>query len=309
MEKDRGKGVSIELAGGLGNQLFTYIAGLYISSKINAKLKTVAHDSIFESLSSGNGIAALSGPLALMNRGLGGLRKSSWISKLQATVSATLNRLGLPRHFSQRLTSMYQSEVVGEDPGIDFVRDGYFVRGYFQTKTYFEKVRSDLPHDMFEIRDPSMWFRELRAESDRLKPINLHIRRGDYFDKKNSFIGALSSEYFLNGLGFLRQDPDMKDREVWVFSNDIQFVKQEFQGKIQSRVRWIEPPPESREAESLVLLGSGAALVISNSTFSWWAAVSGSPPKVVAPSKWFRAADDPENLLLPEWEKIESIWI
>jgi hypothetical protein len=282
---------------------------VYIAGGLDTKLKTVAHDSIFDSVSKGQGIAAFRGPPLPSRECTDWLSKSPLISKWKAAFSALLKRLGLPEPLSERLTLTYQSRVVGEDPRINFIKDRYFVRGYFQTRKYFEAVRGTLPDNMFQLRNPSMWFRKLKAESERLKPIALHVRRGDYLAEQYSSIGALSSEFFLKGLGSLREDSDFEGREVWVFSNDIRLVQQEFQGKIQGIVRWIEPPMESPEAESLLLLGSADALIISNSTFSWWGAVIGNPRRVLAPSKWFKGAEDPSNLIPPEWEKIESTWI
>jgi hypothetical protein len=199
--------------------------------------------------------------------------------------------------------------VIGEDEGLGTIKNGYFIRGHFQTRTYFQAVREMLPRDAFDLRSPSAWFRELCSESRALSPITCHVRRGDYLDNQNSFIGALSRDYFLDGLTLLRQDPAFENRELWIFSNDVSFVKQEFAGKLNGSVRWIEPPPHATEAESLVLLGSGGALVMSNSTFSWWAAAIGRPKRVVAPKKWFRTIDDPLNLLMPEWEQVDSKWL
>jgi len=309
MGRTSGKGVSIELVGGLGNQLFTYIAGLYIASRLSTNLTTLVHASIFNSVRRGQGIAAFIGFSGTTNPYTDGFAKSPWTIKLRTFLSVFLTRLGLPVAFAQRLTSIYQSKVVGEDQGIASIREGYSVKGYFQTRKYFEEIRGNLPGDMFHLREPSHWFKNLKTESDYLKPIALHVRRGDYLAEQNSSIGALSAEFFLNGLSFLREDPNFEGREVWVFSNDIRLVQQEFQGRIQGSVRWIDPPSESLDAESLLLLGSADALVISNSTFSWWGAVIGNPRMVLAPSKWFRGAEDPSNLIPPEWHKIESSWL
>jgi hypothetical protein len=86
-------------------------------------------------------------------------------------------------------------------------------------------------------------------------------------------------------------------------------VKAELGKEIEGKVRWVEPPVGSSEAESLLLMAKSRGLVISNSTFSWWSAAIGDPERVIAPTKWFKAADDPEGLILPTWQTVESSWL
>ncbi len=300
--------VSVELVGGLGNQLFTYFAGLYIARALKVNLRIVFHGSILESVRRGHGLYAFKGaPTA--SDGSQYVSKLPWFSRFKTYIYSILSRSGAPSSLSERVTGVFQSTAIGEDKRIDAIRTGCFVRGYFQTRKYFESLRGALPGDTFQIQNPSSWFTSLKAESKRVKPIMVHVRRGDYLDPQNSSIGALSAEYFLRALSVLRLDPDLQRREVWIFSNDVPFVKFEFKGKVEGTVRWVESPPDSPEAESLILLGSGEALIMSNSTFSWWAASIGRPRRVIAPSKWFKGSGDPLNLMPPEWDKIDSSWL
>ena len=57
-------------------------------------------------------------------------------------------------------------------------------------------------------------------------------------------------------------------------------------------------------------MSKGIAIVISNSTFSWWSAAFSKPgTSVYYPSKWFKALDDPEDLIPRDWTPIESEWL
>ncbi len=301
--------ISVELAGGLGNQLFTYVAGIYIAHKLGSRVRIFLHESLAKSPAKGRGIAAFKG-VAEVDPGLNNTHATSpksarWIG----LISSWLQRIGLSRLASQRITSFYQSSVIGEDSDINSIGNGFFIRGYFQTRKYYQEISDTLLNGAFELKEPSPWFKQLKRDSIQSSPVVVHVRRGDYLNEQNSFIGALSPDYFLEAISMLRQDPEMQDREIWIFSNDIPFVKGELEAKLDGSVRWIEPPPQSPEAESLLLLGSGSALVMSNSTFSWWAATLGKPSRVIAPSKWFKAAEDPTNLLMPDWNQLESRWI
>lgn len=307
--RDKMKFISVELAGGIGNQLFTFIAGIFIGIQLGANIQLFLHNSLANVATAGQGIAAFKGVTRFETKASQSLARSPSSARWRGWAATWLERLGLSRKFSQFITAFFQSSVVGEDLEIKTIRAGYFIRGYFQTRTYYQELSATLPEDAFHLKDPSPWFKQLEHKARLSKPIAVHVRRGDYLDDRNSFIGALSTEYFLEAVSLLKQNHELRDREVWVFSNDIHFAKGEFYGRIEGVVHWIEPPAHSSEAESLLLLGSGEALVMSNSTFSWWAAVLGKPARVVAPSKWFKGADDPSNLLMPEWEKMDSKWI
>jgi hypothetical protein len=67
--------------------------------------------------------------------------------------------------------------------------------------------------------------------------------------------------------------------------------------------------PENYPEEDLMLMSQSDALIMSNSSFSWWAAQLGNRSKiVVCPTKWFRDIMDPEGLIPPEWNQWESQW-
>jgi hypothetical protein len=136
----------------------------------------------------------------------------------------------------------------------------------------------------------------------------MHVRRGDYSKPENREFGMLSQEYFLDSLELLRNQAELRNTEVWVFSDSLEAVKAEF-GKSGEHFRFVEPPVESTAAESLLLMANGAAIIGSNSTFSYWSALLSTHQNVIAPSKWFRSREDPVDLIPPNWSRQESVWL
>jgi CheY-like chemotaxis protein len=105
------------------------------------------------------------------------------------------------------------------------------------------------------------------------------------------------------------KNSSIKYARVLVFSDDFALAKKLFGNiEVPFPVQFAESPDDNPE-ESLMLMSKSDALVISNSSFSWWAAQFGNKSKfVVRPSKWFRAMLDPEELFPPEWHSQESQW-
>jgi hypothetical protein len=100
-------------------------------------------------------------------------------------------------------------------------------------------------------------------------------------------------------------------REVWVFSDEPETAIREILEANPSltNIRSIIPPPNVADVESIVAMATGAAIVISNSTFSWWAAMSSGSSLVFAPKKWFRGKPDPAYLYPDTWLLHEATWV
>lgn len=297
--------ITVELVGGLGNQLFGYFAGVYIAHKLGVGLRPFIRPSAKGESRHQSSINSFDLPTKIYGPG-------SIPTRLKRLI-----RFGLER--AQRMTGIglfmknfgpivHRSSSLGKDTNLHRIGPGCYVQGYFQTYEYHQSLRESGIIQEMNLRNPSNWFKEVRHKLQETKPIIVHVRRGDYLHPKNSGIGALSIEYFREALVKVKSVDELVHKEIWIFSDNIPEVKQEFQGADLIVDQWIEPPAESDPAESLILMSMGSAIVISNSTFSWWAAALGNPQAVIAPEPWFRNMREPEGLIPPDWLRIESSW-
>ena len=118
-----------------------------------------------------------------------------------------------------------------------------------------------------------------------------------------------SFQYFKNALDLI---PRIDDQEFWIFSDSLSVAKDfaSFAKLPVARTQIIQAPPDSPDAESMLLMTLGSALVISNSTFSWWGGyLNKDAEQIVAPKKWFKNLEDPANLIPRNWLNCESIWV
>jgi hypothetical protein len=101
------------------------------------------------------------------------------------------------------------------------------------------------------------------------RPIAIHHRLGDHI----SLGYPASPDYIHRALEHLVQL--VGSDKVVVFSDETHKSK-EILSNLPYKFEFIEPPRESTPIESLVLMATSRALVMSSSSFSWWAATLGS---------------------------------
>jgi hypothetical protein len=184
---------------------------------------------------------------------------------------------------------------------------GAIVEGYFQTHRYFSALPADfMPAGLALLKKPSQWLTDLVGRATEEEPIMVHIRRGDYAKTPKAW-GLLSENYYAKALQISQER--LGDRPIWIFSDDKK-VASEFNAAFAGgHSEVVISPSKESAAEELVLMGSGAANVVANSSFSWWAAIlSRSSKLVVAPTPWFREGDSPEQLLPQHWVRLPASW-
>ena len=298
----KAKRVTVYLFGGLGNQLFQYFAGLAIAEAMGAKfyLKPFGQTSA----------VGREGEVGIAAFKTEGITASSKIpqrlqEKLLRRFVTLINqfRLGkFSRHYGIFLSDVSQlpQMKMGCPRHIRLM-------GYFQDYKFLDYLERQEKGTALSLLNPSSWFMNLQEQAHISKPIIVHIRRGDYLNHAET-IGVLDFVYFKNALDLI---PRNENSEFWIFSDSITVAKDfvQFADLPDTLTRIIQAPSGSSDAESMLLMTLGSALVISNSTFSWWGAyLNKNSDFIIAPKKWFKNLDDPANLIPANWIYCESVW-
>lgn len=285
--------VTTKVVGGLGNQLFCFFAGKYLAKKVNASLVVDISD-IRNGRSAHNvTIESLNFDATFFNIETG--RREILSEKLKRK----LQHFGL-----MNASKEYYSDVIGFDPKLDQLTAPIKINGYFQSYRYFYSQKENL--DSIEIASPTLWYLDFENTFNSTHVTALHFRRGDYNNLKDKY-GLLSFPYYLSCISKLTE---MKIRyPIYVFSDDMDAAKNVLGDHLAENVVWVSPPENSNPAESMMLMSKARVNIIANSTFSWWgAALNRNDNLVLAPRKWFRNMEDPDQLYPPEWITIESQW-
>jgi hypothetical protein len=153
---------------------------------------------------------------------------------------------------------------------------------------------------------------EIKKKFANNKPVvGIHIRRGDYLLPGFSFC-ELDADYYTKAIvdNFL----PVEDYNFLVFSNDIEFAKELFEG---GNIHFIDPERGDKvcsdsEKEDLVLMSLCDHFIIANSSYSWWGAFLSKSlnKKVICPTNWLLANHQSSwmngNYFPPTWINIDN---
>jgi hypothetical protein len=282
------------LQGGLGNQLFIYYAAANYA--IANKQEIITFDV------SGLSQARTGRILELDNFELP-IKYEISVSQLPRLIRAIFTRVNRILPAISRTCGYLQPVDVGFNS--ELLKGSFFeVSGYFQSWRYPEQVKEAFPDHILLTKTISDWAESRISVARDSQPILCHIRRGDFLDLKNSF-GVLSYEYYLNAINMLRSVG--VEGPIWVMTDSPTEISKEFLEKADAEL--IIEPPNTQSAETFAVMQACSSFIISNSTFSWWAAFSSNARNVIAPEPWFKSMEEPKDLIPDNWIRIQSRWI
>lgn len=306
----------VSLTGGLGNQLFQLAAGISFTKGDDVVLVTnlgaprstegivdLLHYSLPTNVKvmefSGFGHNWLAKKVAghTLRRGISPseLEKVPVVANLLNMAASTYLSIGL-----KEFKNVWASDQVGFTELIP--KKDSFIFGYFQSYKYFESVQTILKKSL-KVRSPSPSMTRWVECAEKTKPIVIHVRLTDYLQERN--FGTLSAEYY--GVAVECLLSSIGKRELWLFSDDKESAVRRLPQELVKRVRVFDDS-NLRPVEILEIMRCGAAYVLANSSFSWWAAALArrDVPKVIVPRKWFAGMDDPVDLIPKNWDILDA---
>lgn len=178
------------------------------------------------------------------------------------------------------------------------------IHGYFQSEKYFAHHRDKIlelfaPHqdDLKCIQTKYKWLLE--------HPNTVAIQLRKYVEDPNG------SRFIQYGKDYLRKAMNLfpDDALFVLFSNDINFAKDNIPEEMAKRVKCIE---NESHVIDLHLISFCKHTIISNSTFGWWGAWLNKNPeqKVIAPAQWLHPNDsyNSRDLYPEKWVRVPAKW-
>lgn len=281
------RAVEVLIDAGLGNEMFQYALGRALSIRMRRPLLL---DISMLYLEPDWGY-----DLPCFRLGEHRVRNAPFLSRARRKLLRTLAASGL--------------EVVRfvKESGLDFAPEVLqidkpcILDGYWQSERYFESISGQLREEFSIIRAQDSRSAECQKRILGAKSIGLHVRRGDYVTLPvcHAYHGTCSKEYYDAAMQLVvaRLGPGV---ELFVFSDDMIWSRENIRYPFPTTyVDW----NRARNYEDLRLMSSCCALIMANSSFSWWGGwLNARVDKlVIAPRNWYRAPEVVSDLTKSSW--------
>ena len=285
----RNRKLSVELVGGLGNQLFCYFAGLAIASKLHVKVEFI-HNKLKVTHPQYNSLLS---DLLLPIPWAKSMNESSIRFLLRKKSGLVFYKIKCFGKIRDKVWGVYRENKlsINEESLLIFsefkkqkIRRRLNLVGHFQDLSYFFYIKDQISYGLFSPKNPSKeFFSSLKFTS--LQNFSLiHVRRTDFHNNRNT-VGVLSEKYYTKAISLLlRSDPNT---QIIVVSDDMVEAKHVLPKKYHDQLNFLENVLPDNPAELLVIMSKAKNFVISNSTFSLWSALIAENPGLVIYPKPF----------------------
>ena len=272
--------IGVQLAGGLGNQLFQYAAARALAARHNTGV--------------------------LLD--LSELPKTPKPHCIYGLNAFNLNRdCGPMLGFGTIDGPLYVEKSLRYDPDLLSQPDGTTLIGFWQSWKYLEPIKDILLREL-TLRSPrSDTYKACAAQIlETPNSVAVHFRRRDAVDGSPGamFHGTPGTDYYGPAIfDYMWNQLDCEHPNFFTFSDDIQWVKK-YGFNSERSVHAIKG---CTPAEDLSLMSLCRHAIIANSSFSFWGAWLGptsAQRPVIAPSRWYndaKAQSETGDLCPPSW--------
>jgi hypothetical protein len=287
--------VIVHLSGGLGNQMFQYMAGVALAQEQGIKL--VVNLNWFS-----NPTFVKPPNLAYSSKRKADILQFKKVAETKLESLPTLRDGRMERAVStlsqemRNLLGILSENNYMSHESIGVVKTKRLF-GFFMSPKFFLNVD---PKNVFkEICNPqTSWLNDLQELLGTHVSIGVHIRLGDYVTLGDIVIPH--EDYYLKGIEYLQTKLGAKSR-VFLFTDQPEMISKFFP-RLSIQGTTIFAPSDTTSVESLIALSRCAAFVCSNSTFSWWgAALSSAQGELIVRPSYFYSA-------LPEEDSHVDLW-
>jgi GR25 family glycosyltransferase involved in LPS biosynthesis len=182
--------------------------------------------------------------------------------------------------------------------------DKFKLYGYFQSYKYFQDYKEEILKEMEFDKKREAVLQNTKMDTSNM--ISLHFRVGDYAKLQN-YHPIMSVNYYINSLKYILQKeqelgasaaaqaqaPAQSTILYFCENNDVNYINNTFLTKLQQEfplLKFIKADGTLEDWEQMILMSTCKHHIIANSSFSWWGAYlsNHTENKIVCyPDKWF----------------------
>lgn len=256
--------IFIRLAGGLGNQLFQYSAGIWFSKKQNMEIAFYCdHLDKYET--------KREFMLKSISPSFSKISRMPFFSRV--VLNIRLNKI-LPFLFPWYINK----QNISNPKKLKFyVIDDYF-QDYFLIKEGAKEVVNLIKNQAISNVKVNDIYTSLISKYGIENLIAMHFRRGDYLNKENkNMFPVLGVDYYKNAIKYFKSENAL----CVIFSENTYDDFEVFNERI------LVNDFKLNDWEQFLLMSMFSQIIIANSTFSFWAAIVDSDLKTkIGPAEW-----------------------
>lgn len=281
--------VIVHMSGGFGNQLYSYAFGYSL-----AKLRG---DKLAIDISVLNESWYFRKPL-ILNMDIH-VDKIITYKHSRAKLLKPLNRLRY--YFNIGLTTKIVCQEDGNSKDLNYYHEKYkkhknlYIKGYWGSVNYFKPYIHDI-HSLYKFKCPlSESAVQIADEMASCNSVAIHYRTGDYIGLGS----VLSPECYKEAMQYIATT--VEKPVFYVFTEDISWVKRQFKD-LPHDIKYPSFTSPNKDIEDFQLISLANHQIISNSSYSWWAAYLNTKSNHLVVSPKGSIWDD--DFCLSEWHAI-----
>ena len=298
--------IIVQLQGGLGNQLFQYFSGVYLSEKLGMEFVIDETRHAFD-------ISVIKRKLKRVGDGsikeLLDLPESIFLKRSLLSINSIARKIPIYRETFVCATELEISSVFQSN--LDVISDYKFQGKHLRLNITLQsldmlnlaQIKNHYDNKISKGTKFSTEFENLMREAQENAVCAVHVRLGDYITSgKHDLLRRL---YYERALTALSEIDDIQN--IWLFSDDVQNARNYLPESVTSRISREYGPGDLSTNETITLMAKCKSHIISNSTFSLWSALFSGSNNVVAPKPWFkRSTSDVEMKFPDEWITVQQ---
>ena len=270
--------IVVRLMGGLGNQLFQYAAARHLAHLNNTELYLDIKS--LENTPTGETIGQFELDKFNINA------KIADESTLKSFLGCGFTKKDkfMTQFFSVGRRKKYEFNNYGFDEHLLNLHGNYYIKGFFQSEKYFKDIASIISQELEVKKELININQEIIDEIKSKNSVSIHIRRGDHAKNLTSMDAhsLCSKDYFKKSIKYMKENVGANCK-FYLFTDDKEWVKNEM--TMDENCELISG---NSTIEDFYLMSLCKHNIISNSTYSWWAAwLNMNPEKIVVMPKYW----------------------
>jgi len=256
------KMIIINLTGGLGNQMFQYAFGRYLSLKNKTELKYHFTNALFN--------IQRSYELDVFN------------IKAKPATDKDLKKLGVFKNrivnrilylIDERLKIRLNKNTITDRPphkldlSLFNSKNDYYLQGYWPNTSYLNQIERVIRKDFTFKKKLDQRNKNILSLIKKTNSISVHVRRTDYITNKRNKHKFIGFDYYKKSVdGIVKQ---INNPVFFIFSDDITWCTKNF--KFSYPMHFFDHNQGKNSYKDMLLMSNCRHNIIANSTFSWWA--------------------------------------